>query len=295
MTSTAIPAIVLHWNNPEGALRSARSLAEHAPECTLTILENGSPEPARRELEERAAREGFRVLATGKNLGFAGGMNYAVNGSGLCDGAPFALISCHGVEVTPDCVQKVVKAIAADPRAGVVVARIRGDTLEYFGADPRWREQGSQPYVETVRVSGAQMVVRISAFRAVGGFDERFFAYYEDVDLSKRMRAAGFRVGVVPDAEIIESGSTLPNIGRIYLIARNAILSSEHEGRRAKAATALSATKASISALLGSLAPWRPLESRRLSRLFARGQFYAVLDGLTGVTGPGRAFRFKQR
>jgi hypothetical protein len=100
---------------------------------------------------------------------------------------------------------------------------------------------------------------------------------------------------MVPDAEIIESGSTLPNIGRIYLIARNAILSSEHEGRRAKAATALSATKASISALLGSLAPWRPVESRRLSRLFARGQFYAVLDGLTGVTGPGRAFRFKQR
>jgi GT2 family glycosyltransferase len=294
MTSTGIPAIVLHWNNPEGALRTARSIAASAPECALTILENGSPEPARRELEERAAHEGFRVLATGKNLGFAGGMNYAVTGSGLCDGAPFALISCHGIEVTPGCVEKVVTAIAADPRAGVVVPRIRGDTLEYFGADPRWREQGEKPYVETVRVSGAQMVVRVSAFRAIGGFDERFFAYYEDVDLSKRLRAAGFRVGIVPDAEIIESGSTLPNIGRIYLIARNAILSSEREGRRAKAAYALRTVAGSASAFLGSLAPWRPLESRRLSRLFARGQFYAAIDGVAGVTGPGRAFRLNQ-
>jgi GT2 family glycosyltransferase len=293
MTSTAVPAIVLHWNNPEGALRSARSLREHAPECPLTILENGSPEPARQELEERAKSEGFHVLATGKNLGFAGGMNFAISGSGLCDGAEFALISCHGVEVTPGCVDKVVRAIAADERAGTVVATIRGDTLEYFGADPRWRERGPQPYVETVRVSGAQMVVRVSAFRAIGGFDERFFAYYEDVDLSKRLRAAGYRVGMVPDAEIVESGSTLPSIGRIYLIARNAILSSEHDGRRAKAACAVRTAVGSATSFLGSLAPWRPAETRRLSRLFARGQFFAALDGVAGVTGPGRAFQFK--
>jgi hypothetical protein len=108
------------------------------------------------------------------------------------------------------------------------------------------------------------------------------------------MRAAGYRVGMVPDAEIIESGSTLPNIGRIYLIARNAILSSEQEGPRAKAACALRTAVGSATSFLGSLAPWRPTETRRLSRLFARGQFYAALDGLTGVTGPGRAFRFKQ-
>lgn len=294
MTSTGIPAVVLHWNNPEGALRSARSLAAHAPGCDVTILENGSPEPARRELEERAALEGFRVVDTGKNLGFAGGMNYAVTGSGLCDAAPFALLSCHGVEVTPGCVEKVVGALEADPHAGVVAARIRGDTVEYFGADPAWRERAA-PYVETRHVSGAQIVVRVSAFRSVGGFDERFFAYYEDVDLSLRMRAAGFRVGIVPDAEILESGSTLPNIGRIYLIARNRILSSGREGRRAKAACALRTALDSASALVGSVAPWRTSDARGLSRLFARGQFYATIDGLAGVAGPGRAFELQKQ
>ena len=294
-TSVAgMPAIVLHWNNPDGALRSARTLREHAPECAITILENGSPEPARRELVERAANEGFRVVDSGKNLGFAGGMNFAVTGSGLCDGAPFALISCHGVEVTAGCVQKVVAALESDPRAGVIAATIRGDTVEYFGADPPWRERGPQPYVETVSLSGAQIVVRVAAFRDVGGFDERFFAYYEDIDLAKRLRASGWKVGMVPDAEIVESGSSLASVGRIYLIARNQILSSEFEGTRAKVAQTSRTVLASARALVASLLPWRSATSRAQSRSFARGQFFAAIDGAAGVSGPGRAFKLKQ-
>jgi GT2 family glycosyltransferase len=288
--SLGIPAVVLHWNNPEGALRSARSLRAHAPTARITILENGSPEPARRELSERAGAEGFRVVDTGENLGFAGGMNYAVTGSGLCDGATFALLSCHGVEITPGCVEKVVTALESDAGVGVLAARIQGDTVEYFGADPEWRGRKAQPFVETERISGAQLVVRVTAFRAVGGFDQRFFAYYEDVDLAKRMRAAGWKVGMVPDAEIIESGSTLANIARTYLIARNAILSSEQDGRVAKVACTARTFASSARALLGSLLPWRTTEARQLSRLFARGQLFAAIDGARGVSGPGRAF-----
>jgi len=104
------------------------------------------------------------------------------------------------------------------------------------------------------------------------------------------------RSGVDPERiDDVIMGCVTQAAEQAYNVARNAILSSEHDGRRAKAATALGTAKGSITAFLGSLAPWRPLESRRLSRLFARGQFYAALDGVAGVTGPGRAFRLKQR
>lgn len=295
--ATGIPAIVLHWNNPEGALRSARSLALYAPECAVIIVDNGSPEAALNELEERAAQEGFRVVRTGKNTGFAGGMNYAVMGSDLCEGATYALLSCHGVEVTAGCVAKIIQAFESDPKAGMLAAQVRdGEPVEYYGPDPRWRERPPAPYVETVWVTGAQVIVRVAAYRAMGGFDERFFAYYEDVDLSVRLGAAGYRVGIVTDAELLESGSTLPHVGRIYLIARNRILSvGRREGGRAKTVRAVRTAVESASAFIGSVAPWRKPDRRRQSRLFARGQFYAAIDGMAGVVGPGRAFELQKR
>ena len=53
---------------------------------------------------------------------------------------------------------------------------------------------------------GAAMLVRRQVFERIGGFDERFFMYYEEVDLCKRIKEAGFRVVYYPGAEIIHLG-----------------------------------------------------------------------------------------
>ncbi len=271
-------------------MRSALSLAAHAPECAVTLLDNGSPPAARAELERRASEHGFAVVALADNSGFTGGMNHAVIRSSLCDGASFALISCHGVEVTAASVDRAVAALESEPSLAAVAPIIRGDTLEFFGADAAWRDRPGASFVETERVSGALLVVRVSAFRAIGGFDDRFFAYYEDIDLSLRLREAGWKIGMLPDAEIIESGSTLESFGRIYLIARNSALSEDRNGEVAKLSRVAKLFVASARALAGSLSPLRSGEQRGLSRLFARGQFLAAVDALKGVTGPGRAF-----
>src|SRR5262245_15301006 len=61
------------------------------------------------------------------------------------------------------------------------------------------------PSVVVDWVSGACMLVRRSAFEAVGGFDERYFLYWEDADLCRRLRAHGYHVRYVPNATAVHS------------------------------------------------------------------------------------------
>jgi GT2 family glycosyltransferase len=283
-----VPTFVLHWNNPEGALRTARSLRANAPSADVAIIENGSDPAMRAELERGAAADGVRVIALPRNLGFTGGMNHAVFGTGLPEGTPYVLLVTHGTEVTPGCVERVVAAMEADPRVGLVAPRIDRDPPELFGARADWRERGG-PFVEITRASGALLLARVEAFRAVGGFDERLFAYYEDADLSRRLWKAGWKVGMVPDAVFYEDGSTLPGFGRIYLISRNSVISARGDGPAAFARRAAIVAGDVARSLVASVVPWRPAERRARSRLFARGQFLGLVDALAGVTGPGRA------
>lgn len=61
--------------------------------------------------------------------------------------------------------------------------------------DPLYDQEGSVGYVE-----GACMLFRSHAFDSVGGFDERYFLFYEELDLSRRLRRAGFATALVPRA-----------------------------------------------------------------------------------------------
>lgn len=69
----------------------------------------------------------------------------------------------------------------------------------------RW-SSASEP-VEVDWVSGACMMIRRSAFEAVGGMDERFFLYWEDADLCRRLRTAGHRTMFVPTVSAVHAGA----------------------------------------------------------------------------------------
>jgi GT2 family glycosyltransferase len=69
--------------------------------------------------------------------------------------------------------------------------------------------------------SGAAMVVRRAAWEAAGGFDERYFMYGEDLDLSLRLRLAGLRVGVVPAARVTHHYEFSRHDRKWFLLERN--------------------------------------------------------------------------
>ncbi len=111
----------------------------------------------------------------------------------------------------------------ADPRVGLVAPLVLSpagtveDNARYFptlgsllrkaagGSDGRYPAQpspGAQP-MEVDWVAGMFLLFRAEAFRDVGGFDDKFFLYYEDVDICARLWKAGWKVLLSPDITVV--------------------------------------------------------------------------------------------
>jgi hypothetical protein len=135
------------------------------------------------------------------------------------------------VEVDRDWLETLMRALEDDPKLAAAQTIIRRDeeTIDGAGidiADGTFRQIGSGlalgrwPLAEAWGVSATAAVYRRSAI-GERFFDERFFAYYEDVELSARLRAGGWRIAVLPVVAAVHRGSqTAPLLGRRALRLR---------------------------------------------------------------------------
>jgi N-acetylglucosaminyl-diphospho-decaprenol L-rhamnosyltransferase len=153
------------------------------------------------------------VIETGDNLGFAGGCHAGVR---ACT-APLVLLLNPDAVPAPGCVDALRACADDQPDWGAWQALVTmpdeatvntaGNVVHYLGFG--WAGECGRPVAETDDQphevgfgSGAALVVRREAWDAVGGFDERYFMYGEDLDLSLRLRLAGWGVGIAPAARV---------------------------------------------------------------------------------------------
>ncbi len=193
--------IVLVLYNSGGWLRGcveALAAARYDPaKLRLVLVDNASGEdPAPLVNALRAEFSGFggmELVKNGANFGFGRACNIgAARGT-----APFLFFLNVDTEVAPDVFTELERAVNAVDEAGVKAGcfecrQLPFETGHYL--DP--------VTMESTWASGAAMLVRRGAFEAAGGFDERLFLYCEDVDLSWRLRAAGWKLLYVPRAEV---------------------------------------------------------------------------------------------
>jgi len=203
-------------------------LGQSTPPHRVIVVDNASDDGSLDGLDARFPSVGF--VRSADNLGFAAGNNLAVRALDDCE-----LVALLNPDAFPEplWLETLVGAAADNPGYAFFGSRlVRADdpgTLdgtgdEYHVSGLAWRrDQGADTGVarergETFSACAAAALYRRDAFLAVGGFDERFFCYYEDTDLAFRLRLAGYRCLYVPEAVALHVGSATTGLLSAFTI-----------------------------------------------------------------------------
>lgn len=246
------PAIYIP--NFNGAARLGgvlRGLGEQTRPVEVVLVDNGSSddsvELARRELP------GVKVVELGENLGFGRAINRAV---AEVPGDPVILLNNDAVP-EPRFVEALLKGLGegVDSVAGVLLQErapelidsagvVADSTLmgfDYLHGEPA---EAAEAAAAPLGPSGGAALYRRAAFEAVGGFDERIFLYYEDLDLALRLAARGGRCRIAPEARALHAYSASLGAAsarkyawtgwsRGYMLRRYGVMRSPHLALRA--------------------------------------------------------------
>lgn len=191
----------------------------------VIIADNGSVDGAPEEAVQRYP--GTRLLHTGGNLGYGTAVNRAV--ATVPADQEYVLVANPDVVWSPGSIDALLEAAGRWPQAGAVGPLIRDpDGAVYPSArhlpslvrggmhavvgfvwkNNPWTRSYRQEHIEPSErpvgwLSGSCLLLRRRAFDAIGGFDERYFMYMEDVDLGDRLGRAGWLNVYVPGSEIL--------------------------------------------------------------------------------------------
>jgi N-acetylglucosaminyl-diphospho-decaprenol L-rhamnosyltransferase len=228
--SDAIAVVVVTHQSAEHLERLFAALDGQLRERDeLVIVDNASGDGSAARARSLATRA--NVIESGANLGFAGGCHVGARATR----APLLMFLNPDCEPQPQCLHRLREAAATHPgwgawQAAVLLADDRintdGGVVHYLGmgwAGDCGRPAGELPAEdsEVAFPSGAAMVVRREAWDALGGLDEGYFMYGEDLDLGLRLWLAGYRVGVVPAARVVHGYEFDKGSAKWFWLERN--------------------------------------------------------------------------
>ncbi len=203
-----IAIIILNWNGLKDTLACLNSLAAiDYPRYDIILVDNGSTDGSLILIQEQFPHIHYVILQ--KNVGFAAGNNAGIDFA-LKGGAEFFLLLNNDTIVDPDLLHRFIEGFAAEPRAGILGARIylfdQKDTLDHLGGmwiknEARmhfigYREKDPMPFPEDLLamdyVCGACMIIKRSVIETIGQLEPRYFLYWEENDFCLRAKRAGF-------------------------------------------------------------------------------------------------------
>lgn len=208
--STAV--VVPNWNGKEDLPECLDALLQQTLPCEVVVVENGSTDGSIELLAEKYPQ--ITVLPQKKNLGFAGGVNVGIRYA-LEHEFPYIALLNNDAIAHRDWLKHLVDALEENPKVGMATCKFMdsdkehldstGDIYTIWGLPfPRGRgEPVSDRYDKDIHIfgaSGGASVYRGDMLSEIGLFDEKFFAYYEDIDISFRAHLAGWKVLFVPQA-----------------------------------------------------------------------------------------------
>jgi GT2 family glycosyltransferase len=207
-----ISAVVVNYNGGDNILRCLRALeAQSIRLAAVIVVDNGSSDGSPHRI--RSAFPAVRLIELGCNLGLTKARNIGIGEVT----SELVLVLDDDVYVSHDCVARMIDAyrmerpVAVCPRIvffpGPEIVQCDGADVHFAGVMTlrhMGRKQKDLP--KTARsvgaCIGACLLFEVESVRAAGGFDESYFFYFEDMELSLRLRALGYSLVCEPRALI---------------------------------------------------------------------------------------------
>jgi hypothetical protein len=240
-----VSAVILNYRTPQPAVRCTHALLRQTigDKIEILLIDNHSNDDSIGVLRTRFRQEPrVRIIEVPTNRGYGGGNNYAIRRAV----GEYLFIINPDNELQPDGLRKMVAALEADPSIGLLAPRLvydDGTLRDSHRRFPRmfdvfvkrtpfqrffqrrldhYLQRDRDPSVaqDTDWVHGACLLLRREFFLSLGGFDERFFLFFEDTDLCRRVWQTGKRVVYFPAVSAKDSKVRLSEGGLFSLFTK---------------------------------------------------------------------------
>jgi GT2 family glycosyltransferase len=201
----------------------------------IIVVENGSGDDS---LAKLRAVPKIKVVESRINLGFTGGCNLGVSKAG----GEFIAFLNNDARPHPDWITEAIDTFSSGHDIGAVASKVLdwdGRKVDFIDGALTWYGMGYKPHAgendrgnwdtekDVLFGTGAAMFVRSTVFEQLGGFDDNFFMFYEDVDFGWRLNLLGFRYRFQPKSLVFHkhhaSMNKFGNFREEYLLERNAL------------------------------------------------------------------------
>ncbi|MEA2702584.1 MAG: hypothetical protein QOD63_529 [Actinomycetota bacterium] len=221
-------------------LRSFADLAWPAARLEVIVVDNASGDGSAARIRDAVPTTDVIVVESPTNVGFAGGCNL---GAAKASGEILAFIN-NDARPAPHWISAAVEVLEREPDVASVASKVLdwdGDNIDYVDGSLTWYGMGYKWECErpdtgeydtaqdVLFATGSAMFVRAEDYTAAGGFDDRYFMFYEDVDLGWRLNLLGRRVRYVPGSVAYHRHhASMKSFGpwlERFLLERNALAS----------------------------------------------------------------------
>jgi GT2 family glycosyltransferase len=243
MSQPTVFVIIPNWNLRDDTIACVDSvIAGNRSGLRVVVVDNGSEDGSPEALADRYGSAIHQIVNT-ENLGYARGTNIGIRYA-LAQGAEYVLLLNNDTLIDKDLIERLIEVSESDPTTAVL-----GPAIYYYNDPNRfWRlgavkrcwlpvpleigrdalDTGQFPASFDVDyITGCAMWVPAELFQTLGLLDGRFFMYFEDADFCQRVRGAGHRITVVPQARVwhkVSASTRRQTPWAAYLRTRNRII-----------------------------------------------------------------------
>lgn len=232
MSKEKAAVVILNFNGRIFLEKFLPNIIANSRPYNIIIADNASTDNSISFLKENYPS--LRIIETGGNLGYAEGYNKALKQVN----AEYFILLNSDVEVSEKWIDPVLLLMDSDPTIAAcqpkIIDHAKHDFFEYAGASGGYIDKYGYPFCrgrvfnslekdegqynnrqEVFWATGACLFVRSAAFKQAGGFDGRYFAHMEEIDLCWRLKNFGYKIFVEPDSTIYHiGGGTLNKLSR---------------------------------------------------------------------------------